>query len=125
LVLRALVGGLVAVTLFWWVGDFAAVVGRGLAYRVAGNAQSLPGVVIYSEKDLQISASGVGVTRLGGDATAYSFRYDGLRLLERSDGRLFLLPAGWRIDRGTMVIIPDDGRVRVEYTHGMASGTAG
>jgi len=38
----------VAATLFWWVGDFAGVVGRGLAYQIAGNIERLQGVVVYS-----------------------------------------------------------------------------
>ncbi len=115
---RVLVTVLVAATLFWWVGDFAAVVGRGLAYQIASNIERLPGVVVYSPTDLQISAPGVRASRLSGDATAYYFRYQGLRLLERSDGRLFLLPDGWTIGSGTLVVLPDSGQIRVEYTHG-------
>jgi hypothetical protein len=118
--IRVLVGIVVAAALFWWVGDFAAVVGRGLAYRIAGDIDQLPGVVVYSEKDLQIRSPGVRAGRLvgvDGAVTAYAFRYDGLRLLEHVSGRLFLLPDGWTIDSGTMVVIPDDDRIRVEYTH--------
>ena len=115
---RVLVTVLVAATLFWWVGDFAGVVGRGLAYQIAGNIERLPGVVVYSPTDLQITAPGVQASRLDGDATAYYFRYQGLRLLERSDGRLFLLPDGWTIGSGTLVVLPDSGLIRVEYTHG-------
>jgi hypothetical protein len=119
--IRVLIGVVVAAALFWWVGDFAAVVGRGLAYRIAGNVGQLPGVVVYSEKNLQLQVPGVHVTQLGEDTrdgTAYTYRYDGLRLLEHSGGRLFLLPDGWTIDAGTLVVIPDDDRVRVEYIHG-------
>jgi len=118
-VVRSMMAVLITAALFWWVSQFAAVVGRGLAYQIADDVDRLTGVVVYSEKDLQLSAPGVRVTHLAGDATAYSFRYEGLRLLERSNGRLFLLPAGWTIDSGTLVVVPDDDRVRVEYTHGI------
>jgi hypothetical protein len=118
LLVRALVTVLVALALFWEVGNLAAVVGRGLAYRVAENVDQLTGVVVYSEKDLQITATGVRATRLHGPDSAYAYRYDGLRLLERTGGRLFLLPSGWTLDHGTLIVIPDDGAIRVEYTHG-------
>jgi hypothetical protein len=120
--IRVLIGIVVAAAMFWWVGDFAAVVGRGLAYRIADDVGKLPGVVVYSEKNLQIDTPGVHVTTLSSEASAYAFRYDGLRLLERSDGRLFLLPDSWTIDSGTLVVLPDDGHVRIEYTHGSPSG---
>jgi len=116
--IRVLIGVVVAATLFWWVGDFAGVVGRGLAYRIANDLGALPGVVIYSDRDLHLVGPGVGVERLSEDESAYAFRYDGLRLLERSDGRLFLLSDRWTIAEGTMFVIADDERVRIEYAHG-------
>jgi hypothetical protein len=117
--IRVMMTILIIAALFWWVSQFAAVVGRGLAYHNADDldAGRLVGVVVYSPKDLQISAPGVNVTHLDGDSSEYAFRYDGLSLLERSDGRLFLLPAGWSIDDGTLVVLADDNTIRIEYTH--------
>ena len=55
-------------------------------------------------------------TRLGGQDTAYHFRYIGLRLLVYAQGRWFLLPAGWTATNGSTVIVLDDdpGHVRVD-----------
>lgn len=105
---------LVTVLLFWGVSDFAQVVGRGLAADIEAQLPSLPRADVYSHADLSIGAPGVKQTRLGA-ASAPVYRYTGLHLLVVSGGRFFLLPDGWTLARGTVVVLPDNDAVRVEF----------
>ncbi|MET8155025.1 hypothetical protein ABZT47_01550 [Sphaerisporangium sp. NPDC005289] len=111
----ALVGVMVVVALFWEVSAYAGVVGRGLADRVAGNLGNRISVTIYSPKDLQIHAPGVKVTAFDGENSAYGFCYTGLRLLQRSGGKYFLLPDGWTPADRKVIAIADDAALRVEF----------
>jgi hypothetical protein len=43
------------------------------------------------------------------------YRHDGLRLLTAGGGRPFFLHDGWKVQEGKVVVLPDDGSVRVEY----------
>ncbi|WP_246295794.1 hypothetical protein [Arthrobacter wenxiniae] len=105
---------LVTVLLFWGVSDFAQVVGRGLAADVQAQLASLPRADVYSHADLSIGAPGVAQNRLG-TASAPVYKYTGLHLLVVSGGRFFLLPDGWTLARGTVVVLPDNDDVRVEF----------
>lgn len=48
-----------------------------------------------------------------GDTALY--RYDGLRLLVLSGGRFFFLHDGWTARDGTVIVLPDDNSVRIEF----------
>ncbi|GHG45196.1 hypothetical protein GCM10012320_10850 [Sinomonas cellulolyticus] len=111
---RILVFALVALLLFWGTSDYAQAVGRGLAVSVEQRVGSLPLATVYSAKRLGLSASGVTEQSMG-TAEAPLFRYTGLRLLVVSGGRIFLLHDGWTLQRGRVIVLPDDSSVRVEY----------
>jgi hypothetical protein len=110
----ALLLGLVTLLLCWGAGDHADAVGRRAAMEIEQNLDALPGVDLYSSEPLAISAPAVTETKFGTDATPV-YRYDGLRLLGVSGGHLFLLPNGWTAQTGTVVVLRDNDRVRVEY----------
>ena len=110
----ALLLGLVTLLLCWGAGDHADAVGRRAALDLEQNLDALPRAELYSSKPLAISAPAVIETKLGTDAVPV-FRYDGLRLLAVSGGRLFFLPNGWTAQYGTVVVLPDNDTVRVEY----------
>ncbi len=113
---KLLAGAVVAVALFWELWLFAGVVGRGLAAQVVATLDQRTGVVVYSAKDLQIAAPGVAVTRFRQDDSAYGYRYEGLRLLQASGGKYFLLPAEWSKADGVVVVLRDTDSLRLEFT---------
>lgn len=110
----ALLLGLVAVLLFWGAADHARTVGQRIASDLEQHVNSLPEVELYSTGRLAIGAEGVTEEALG-TSTAPLYRYAGLRLLDLSGGNLFFLPDGWKAGSGTVVVLPNNGTVRVEY----------
>jgi hypothetical protein len=111
-----LVGVLVTASLFWEVANFAGVVGRGKAERVVASSNSYPFVVVYSQDDLQLDAPGVIVETLSGEASDFRFRYSGLHLLQRTGGRYFLVPQDWSPAIAPLIVLRDEGSIRLEFT---------
>jgi hypothetical protein len=113
-------GLLVAVALvaaFWATTSVAERQGRTQARTIEVTLSIQPKAIVYSRQRLQILAPGVQVVRLsGGKESAFAFRYHGLRTLAHTRGRWLLLPAGWRRDNGTPVILLPDSRddIRVD-----------
>jgi hypothetical protein len=106
---RLLVGALLLVAVFWATTVVANAHGTAAARTIVRNLPFERGAVVYSAQRLQITGRGVSQTALGRDPTLYRFRYTGLHLLARSNGRLFLLPRGWRHGGDSAVIVlPDD-----------------
>jgi len=107
-------GAVVVVLVFWTVGRFAAVEGRGAAEQFVKGMDDQPDVVVYSAKDLRINAPGVRTTvyRSPGE---YRYRYQGLKLYAYSGGKLFLLPAGWTYERSQVLVLAEKDGIRVEY----------
>ena len=113
-VAAVLVALLVVLSLFWATGDWARAVGRGRAQQLAQALGQRPGVVVYSDAPLHLDAPGVTETVLDGPAPVY--RYRGLKLLIRSGGKFFLLPATWTPRHGVAVVLPDSDGLRFEFT---------
>lgn len=114
--MKLLVGALVALTIFWELSMFAGVVGRGLAHQIVAGLDDRTGVVVYSKQDIQLGGPGVTKYRITEPSSAYGFRYDGLRLLQRTGDKFYLLPVGWRTPADGVIALPDDGSVRVEFS---------
>lgn len=105
---------------------YAGAVGRAEADYLASRLRTHRGVVVYSARDLGLP-SAVQRTVLPGREQAYRYRYDGLRLFVRTGDRYLLLPATWsRVDDDPapdiMIVLPDDGTLRFEFTPGTHSG---
>ena len=113
----AFVFTLVTVLLFWGVSDFAQVVGRGQAAAIEAQMPFLPRTDVYSQTELSIGAPSVTLTQLGTEASPI-YKYTGLRLLVLSGDRFFLLPDGWTLAQGTVVVLPDNAAIRVEFGNG-------
>lgn len=111
---RALVFTLVTLLLFWGTSDYAQALGRGAAFDYQERSSLLPTAVVYSKERLAVTAPNVREESAGTEA-APLYRYTGLRLLVVSGGRIFLLNDGWSLAHGRVVVLPDDGSVRVEY----------
>ena len=89
------------VCLFWQTERLASLGGEALAQDIKDHLDDrLAKVEVFSAKDLQIDGPGVTVTRIGGDDSAYRFKYSGLYLLQRSGDKYFLLTDGWDDDAG-------------------------
>lgn len=105
---------LVALLLFWGTSNFAEARGRGLAEDLEVNLLWLPRAQVYSQEPLGLDVPGVTTHELG-TAEAPLYRYDGLRLLTVSGERYFFLHEGWSVEEGTVVVLPDDASLRVQY----------
>jgi hypothetical protein len=105
---------LVALLLFWGTSNFAEARGRGLAEDLEVNLLWLPRAQVYSREPLGLDVPGVTTHELGTDE-APLYRYDGLRLLSVSGDRYFFLHEGWSVEEGTVVVLPDDASLRVQY----------
>lgn len=112
---RVALAAVVVLTLFWSAAVFAQLSGIDEAERVASRPTGLPGVVVFTPHRLYVAGLGVTETTLASEQNpAYRYRYDGLHLLIRSDGRYFLLPAGWRPGLRAIVLAEDPG-YRMEF----------
>jgi len=109
-----LVIALITMLLFWGTTDFAQTVGRGLAANYEHSIQALPHATVYSAGKLSIAVPEVTETDVG-TADAPLYRYTGLRLLVVSGGRYFFLHDAWTLRDGTVVVLPDNDSVRVEF----------
>jgi hypothetical protein len=119
--LRALlVGTVISLALFWEMSVYAGVVGRGYALELARTLPSRPRATAFSATPLGIEAPGVHEEQLpvdpGGGKDALRYRTTGLRFLVRSGGRLFLVHDGWTPRRGTVIVLPDNDRVRWQFS---------
>lgn len=107
---------LLLLTLFWAMGEWAESAAVGSARNLARNIGGRPGVVVYSNDDLQIAIPGVRVTEVAVVGSPYRFRYEGLRLLLRSGNRYFLVPADWSPATGVALVLPESAALRLEFT---------
>jgi hypothetical protein len=105
----------VALLVFWGTSSVAEAMGRALAYDLEEELGTMPRAVVYSEKPLHIGLPGVRAEELGGPDDPLH-RYDGLRLLTLRGGRYFLLPEQWTVAGSTVLVLPDDDSVRLEYS---------
>lgn len=116
-----LTGAVITMALFWQMSNYAGVVGRGYVQQLANATDDLPRVWAYSSVPLGIEAPGVSEELLTDPAVAEGdaprYRTSGLRLLTRSGGRLFLLHDGWTPSSGTVVLLPDDGEIRWQFSN--------
>jgi hypothetical protein len=115
-VCMVLLGALCMVGLLWVVANYAAAAGRASAYLLARSYfNGKPAVIVYSRNQLYLNEGGsVAERRLGDDERTYRYRYDGLRLLTRSDGKLFLVPANWSTANPVAIPLVEDPSIRIE-----------
>jgi hypothetical protein len=109
---------LIVVSAFATTAGYAQTLGRERAVALAGRLGELPRVTVFAPQRLAIAGGGVVERRLTGPGQAYRYRYSGLRMLVRSDGKYFLLPDGWTHDDGTAIVIRDDPRYRFAFGAG-------
>ncbi len=113
----ALVGMLALVCLFWTASNYAEVLGTRLARDFALQVARQPGVALYSGNRLYLDGPGVVETRLSAPGEeAPTYRYTGLRLLEHTGSRYFLVSDEWTRRYGVVFVFPDaDPSLRFEF----------
>jgi hypothetical protein len=112
---------LVAAGLFAATDEYAESVGTSEAELTAARLEGRRGVIVYSKEDLGLPTS-VSCRTLG-NAVAFHYRCEGLRLFVRTQNGVLVLPATWSrfdgIDADDRVIfIRDSDSVRLEFTPG-------
>jgi hypothetical protein len=112
------VAALVLVAIFWAANDYARVQGRSRAIELAGSIAALPSAVVYSESRLNPGPDGIQEEKLPSDDSHWQYCYRGLRLLIRGQDRYFCLPTDWSHLNGAIVVLLDDGSIRVEFSPG-------
>lgn len=105
---------LVTLFLFWGTADFAGTVGKGEAGEIQREVSTMPEAEIFSPDRLAIDAPNVSEERIDAPSGPL-YHYKGLRLLVFSNGRYFLIHNGWTTRKGTVVIVPDNGKIRFEF----------
>lgn len=105
---RTLVVLFIVLNLFWLTAGYAGIAGSQRAQEVGRALASRPAVTVYSAKRLQLDPSVDEVRILGADS-AYSYQYEGLRLLMRSGGQYVLLSDGWTRQSGVAILLPVNG----------------
>ena len=110
----ALLGGIIALALFWELSAYAGVQGRERADRTALSVDWMPRVTALSPAPMGIDAPGVGEERIGLNPPLY--RITGLRLLVRSGGRMFLVHDGWTPEAGRVIAVPDGDGVSWQFS---------
>lgn len=105
----------VGLLVFWGTTAAAEETGRLMAQALQRDREDLPRAVVYSEEPLHVGLPGVGTEQVGTPDDPLH-RYDRLRLLTLRGGRYFLLPEGWTVEHSTVLVLPDDGSVRLEYS---------
>lgn len=107
---------LVALSLFWAVGNYALWRGQDLAHVVADTYLNRPGVVVYAPHRLALE--GVNETPLGDPGQpAFAYRYSGMRLLDRVADTYFVMPVDWATSP-RLILLKDSADIRIELTYG-------
>jgi len=122
----------VLLSAFWATAEYADSRGFSLARRLAADLRVNPQATIYSARDLNIQGrlfvggcTDLRVTKLR--SGTYRYRYTGLTLLIRSGGKYFLTATEtqWQPRRNAVLLIPDDGSIRVELRRGVTYHAGG
>ena len=117
---KVLVLVLLTLAVFWDVERLANVAGEGYATQITANPGQLLAMTVYSPKSLEIHVQGVVETRLGNSESAYRYRYDGLRLVQRSGDRYLLMSEHWDARASRIIVLRETDAIRMEFSHDIA-----
>lgn len=106
---------LVAIGLFWSVGDYSASVGTQRGFETEAMVPGMADAVVYSADSLNLTGEGVRQVACAQPDAAYKYRYDGLKLLLQSGGQYVFVPATWQSSAGTAFVVPRTDSLRLEF----------
>jgi hypothetical protein len=107
---------LVGVCLFWTTANYAHVEGIQLARDIVADTDQLPSAIVYSEGPLHLDGPSVSETKLSNVEGDIQYRYTGLRLLEHTGDKYFLISDGWTPTYGVLFTLRDDDEsVRIDF----------
>jgi hypothetical protein len=112
---KVLILVLLAFAVFWNVERLANIVGEEYAAQITANPRQLLAVTVYSPKSLELHVPGVVETKLGNPDSAYRYRYDGLRLVQRSGNRYLLMSEQWNAQATRIIVLRDTDTIRMEF----------
>lgn len=107
--------GIALVGVFYASSQHAQEAGRQRAILHASSLTAQADTVLYSDKDLQLVAPGVEISTSDDPASAFHFRYSGLRLVLRSGGKYLLVNRGWTPSSGVAFVVRDSPTVRLQF----------
>ncbi len=107
---------LVSIGLFWAVQSYAINAGETEAHGLEADLHCTQDVVIFSEKNLDLRASGVRVVTGENSDGADRFRYEGLKLVPLSGNQYLFLPSGWTHTDGVAMLLPRSEALRLEFS---------
>lgn len=114
-----LVFALVSILLFWGTSSYAGAMGRQQAKQLEERVSQMPRAQVHSTRPLSLTVPSVTEHRVNtpgdGSPGPSLYRYEGLRLLSVGGGRYFFLHDGWTPQKGTVVVLPDEPSLWVEY----------
>ena len=113
---RALTLILLAVVVFWGTERTANLFGRQFAEYIAAEPKEYAQITLFSPKRLELAGPEIKEQMIGTEESAYRYRYDGLRLLLYSNSKYFLLAYSDSRPKPSVVVIPDNEQLRVEFT---------
>jgi hypothetical protein len=73
-------------------------------------------VTVYSPKSLEIHVPGIVETKLRNPESAYQYRYDGLRLVQRSGDRYLLMSEHWDPRTSRIIVLRESDTIRMEFS---------
>lgn len=105
---------LLLLSLFWNVARYAEIKGIDLALLVEERLETFPDAVVYSSRRLHLPAPAEETELSQDEASAYRFRYSGLKVLFRSGGRVFLRPSDPTVSRAN-ILLAETADLRFEF----------
>lgn len=114
----ALLIGLLTLSLFFAVARYAAMAGQAKADRVVatGYTDESPRLIVHSSVPIPHHADAIEFNDLGRGSAPYRYQYRGFRLLAKSPSRFYLVSYAQIRPELRLVVLPDDGTVRVEIS---------
>ncbi|MBB5869134.1 hypothetical protein F4553_002513 [Allocatelliglobosispora scoriae] len=109
-----------AVGLFWAASNLATVVGARMADRFVAELPDRVDVTIVSDRPLHLSDGIITETVLGTDVEGLApvpkqYRYEGLKLMDRIDGNVFLVSSRWRPGDSPVFVLHEGDGIRFSY----------
>jgi hypothetical protein len=108
---------LVVLSCFWATAEFAGELGQGRAAHLeAQQFATVPDVIVYSRNRLDLDPQGVSEKVLSAGYAPYRYRYDGWKMLTRTDKEMVLIPYNWSTSNAYALVLPVGADEFVEFT---------